>query len=137
MRQVVGTLRDAPREPEPGLAELGGLLTRATTAGTRLSVEGPARPLPASIELTGYRIVEQLLTVLRDEPSALVDVCAALRPRLPRAVHRRPPGRRRELRQLRSTVQARLAIFGGTIDIEDSAGRRAARVRLPLVTSHA
>ena len=83
MRQVVGTLRDTPTEPEPGLDELGGLLTRATTAATRLSVEGPARPLPASLELTGYRIVEQLLTVLRDEPSAQVDVSAALRPRLP------------------------------------------------------
>jgi hypothetical protein len=34
-------------------------------------------------------------------------------------------------------VQARLALFGGTIDIDDSPGRRAARVRLPLVTSHA
>jgi hypothetical protein len=42
-----------------------------------------------------------------------------------------------ELRQLRSAVQARLALFGGTIDIDDSAGRRTARVRLPLVTSHA
>ena len=74
MRHVVGTLRDPPTEPEPGLAELGSLLTRATTAATRLSVEGPARPLPASLELTGYRIVEQLLTALRDEPSAQVDV---------------------------------------------------------------
>ena len=74
MRQAVGTLRETPTEPEPGLDELGGLLLRATTAAARLTVEGPQRPLPASIELTGYRIVEQLLTVLRDEPSAQVDV---------------------------------------------------------------
>ena len=39
MRNAVGTLRDAPREPEPGLAELGDLLTHATTASTRLSVD--------------------------------------------------------------------------------------------------
>jgi hypothetical protein len=137
MRHVVGTLRDAPREPEPGLAELGALLTHATTAGTRLSVEGPERPLPASIELTGYRIVEQLLTVLRDEPSALVDVSLRFAPDCLELCVAGPPAAGCELRQLRSTVQARLAIFGGTIDIDDSAGRRAVRVRLPLVTSHA
>ena len=137
MRHVVGTLRDAPREPEPGLAELGALLTRATTAGTRLSVEGPARPLPASIELTGYRIVEQLLTVLRDEPSAQVDVRLRFAPDCLELRIAGPPAAGCELRQLRSAVQARLALFGGTIDIDDSAGRRAALVRLPLVTSHA
>jgi hypothetical protein len=137
MRQVVGTLRDAPREPEPGLAELADLLTRATTADTRLSVEGPARPLPASLELTGYRIIEQLLMVLRDEPSAQVDVWLRFAPDCLELRVAGPPAADCELRQLRSAVQARLALFGGTIDIDDSAGRRAARVRLPLVTSHA
>jgi hypothetical protein len=138
MRHVVGTLRDAPREPEPGLAELGDLLTHATTAATRLSVEGPARPLPASLELTGYRIVEQLLTVLRDEPSAQVDVSLRFASDCLELRIAGPPAADCELRQLRSTVQARLVLFGGTIDIDDdSAGRRTARVRLPLVTSHA
>src|SRR5580658_6451447 len=137
MRTVVGTLRDAPREPEPGLAELGGLLTHATTAATRLSVEGPARPLPASLELTGYRIVEQLLTALRDEPSAQVDVTLSFAPDCLELRVAGPPAAGGEPRQLRSTVQARLALFGGTIDIDDSGGHRAARVRLPLVTSHA
>ena len=137
MRHVVGTLRDAPREPEPGLAELAGLITHATMASTRLSVEGPARPLPASLELTGYRIVEQLLTGLRDEPSAQVHVSLRFAPDCLELRIAGPPAADCELRQLRSTVQARLALFGGTIDIADSAGRRAARVRLPLVTSHA
>jgi len=137
MRHVVGTLRDAPREPEPGLAELAGLITHATTASIRLSVEGPARPLPASLELTGYRIVEQLLTGLRDEPSAQVHVSLRFAPDCLELRIAGPPAADCELRQLRSTVQARLALFGGTIDIADSAGRRAARVRLPLVTSHA
>lgn len=137
MRNVVGTLRDAPREPEPGLAELGDLLTHATTASTRLSVEGLMRPLPASLELTGYRIIEQLLTVLSDEPSDQVDVSLRFAPDCLELCIAGPPAADCELRQLRSTVQARLALFGGTIDIDDSAGQRAARVRLPLVTSHA
>lgn len=137
MRLLVGTLRDAPTEPEPGLAELTDLLACATTADTRLSVEGSQRPLPASIELTGYRIVEQLLTVLRDDPSARIDVqvrfasdCLDLR-------ITGPPANDEDLRHVRSLVQARLALYGGTIDFEDTAGQRAAQVRLPLVTSHA
>ncbi len=137
MRHVVGTLRDAPREPEPGLTELAGLLARATAAGTRLSLEGPVRPLPASIELTGYRIVEQVLTVLRDDPAAQVDVRVRFTPACLELRISGPPAAGRELWQLRSAVQARLALFGGTIDIDDSAGLRAALVRLPLVTSHA
>jgi hypothetical protein len=136
MRDVVGRLRDSPTEPEPGLAELGGLLARATTAATRLSVEGTARPLPASIELTGYRIVEQLLTVLRDEPSAQVDVRLRFAPDCLELRVAGPAAAGGELRPLRSAVQARLALFGGTIDIDDSVGQRAVRVLLPLVTSH-
>jgi hypothetical protein len=136
MRQVVGTLRDPPTEPEPGLAELGSLLTRATTAATRLSIEGPARPLPASLELTGFRIVEQLLRVLRDEPSAQVNVGLRFADDCLELCVAGPPAAGCDLRQLRSAVQARLALFGGTLDIDDSAGERAARVRLPLVTSH-
>jgi hypothetical protein len=138
MRHVVGTLRDAPRAPEPGLAELSHLLAHATTAGTRLSVEGPVRPLPASLELTGYRIVEQLLAVLRDEPSAQVDVALRYDPDFLELRVAGPPAGGGELRQLQpavQAVQARLALFGGTIDIDDVAGRRAARVRLPLITN--
>jgi hypothetical protein len=41
-----------------------------------------------------------------------------------------------DVRRVRSVVQARLALYGGTVDIDDTAGRRAARIRLPLVTSH-
>jgi hypothetical protein len=137
MRHVVGTLRDAPTDPEPGLADLAGLLASATTADTRLSVTGPVRPLPASIELAGYRIAEQLLTVLRDDPAARVEVrvrftddCLELR-------ITGAPAAGDDLRRVRSVVQARLALYGGTVDIDDTAGRRAARIRLPLVTSHA
>ena len=136
MRLLVGTLRDAPTRPEPGLAQLAGLLASATTADARLSVTGAVRPLPASIELAGYRIIEELLTVLRDDPATRLEVavrfaadCLELRIDGPAAADG-------ELRRVRSVVQARLALYGGTVDIDDAAGRRAARVRLPLVTSH-
>jgi hypothetical protein len=136
MRFLVGALRDAPTDPEPGLAQLAGLLASATTADARLSVTGAVRPLPASIELAGYRVIEELLTVLRDDPATRLEVavrfaadCLELRIDGPAAADG-------ELRRVRSVVQARLALYGGTVDIDDAAGRRAARVRLPLVTTH-
>ena len=79
----------------------------------------------------------QLLTVLRDEPSAQVDVRLRFGPDCLELQVAGPPAVGCDLRQLRSAVQARLALFGGTIDIEDSAGHRSSRVVLPLVTSHA
>jgi hypothetical protein len=136
MRHVVGALRDAPTDPEPGLAELEGLLTSATTADARLSVTGPARPLPASIELAGYRIVEQLLTVLRDDPATRVEVAVRFAADCLELRIAGPPAADDDVRRVRSIVAARLALYGGTVDIDDAAGRRAARIRLPLVTSH-
>ena len=48
-----------------------------------------------------------------------------------------PPAAGDDVRRVRSVVRARLALYGGTVDIDDAAGRRAARIRLPLITSHA
>ena len=72
-----------PGNPSRAWPNWAALLRHATSASTRLTVEGTERPLPASLELTGYRVVEHLLTALLDEPSAQVDVSAAVRSRLP------------------------------------------------------
>jgi len=54
----------APRAPAPGLAELDGLLEMAARAGVRVevAVAGAARPLPGSVDLAAYRIVQESLT---------------------------------------------------------------------------
>ena len=134
MRHVVGTLRDAPTDPEPGLAELPGLLASATAADARLSVTGPVRPLPASIELAAYRIVEQLLTVLRDDPATRVEVrvrfaadCLELR-------IAGPPATGDDLRQVRSVVQARLGPLRR--DVRHRRRGRAARGTDPAAAGH-
>ena len=80
MREVVGSLRDAPTQPPPGLDQLADLVRRSTVADSRLRIEGSARPLTANIELSAYRIVEQLLTTLRDHPTARVEVIVRFRP---------------------------------------------------------
>ncbi|MFE2866401.1 sensor histidine kinase [Embleya sp. NPDC059259] len=67
MRGLLGVLRaDGPadRLPAPGLADLPALLARAAEAGLRveLSSSGDVRELPAGIQLSAYRIVQEALT---------------------------------------------------------------------------
>jgi signal transduction histidine kinase len=55
---------DDERKPQPALDDLGPLLERAHAAGVNveLSVTGGPRPLPAGVELSAYRIVQEALT---------------------------------------------------------------------------
>jgi MYXO-CTERM domain-containing protein len=72
LRSVLGVLRDvdsggiggAPRAPAPGLARLSDLVENAAAAGLAVCVEedGLAAPLPADIDLTAYRIIQEALT---------------------------------------------------------------------------
>jgi signal transduction histidine kinase len=52
------------RRPQPALNDLNPLLERAHAAGVEveLSVKGPPRSLPAGVELSAYRIVQEALT---------------------------------------------------------------------------
>jgi signal transduction histidine kinase len=82
MRRLLGVLRadaagEAERAPQPGLAQLEGLLEGARSAGTsvRLRLEGRAVPLPPGVDLTAYRIVQEALTnARRHAPGAEVTV---------------------------------------------------------------
>ena len=54
----------APLSPAPGLAELDRLISRTARAGVRVDVTHCGQPtdLPASIDLSAYRIVQEALT---------------------------------------------------------------------------
>ncbi len=54
----------APLFPAPGLADLDRLVARTAGAGVRVDVTrfGRPRDLPASIDLSAYRIVQEALT---------------------------------------------------------------------------
>jgi signal transduction histidine kinase len=69
LRRLLGVLRQdgdpqASLAPVPGLANLDVLLAEVAEAGlaVRLRVEGAPAPLPAGVDLSAYRIVQEALT---------------------------------------------------------------------------
>jgi signal transduction histidine kinase len=87
LRVVLGVLRDPARAseatPQPRLGDIEELLERVRGAGTAVSwsVAGPARALPASVELCGYRIVQEAVTNAgRHAPGSQVTVTIAYQP---------------------------------------------------------
>jgi signal transduction histidine kinase len=68
VRSVLGVLRgvgeQVPRAPTAGLAQLNELVTRSAAAGVEVEVEveGRRRPLPTSVDLAAFRIVQESLT---------------------------------------------------------------------------
>ncbi|MFF0548686.1 sensor histidine kinase [Streptomyces sp. NPDC004311] len=55
---------DVRREPQPGLDRLGRLVDRFAFAGlpVEVRISGDPRPLPAGIDVTAYRIIQEALT---------------------------------------------------------------------------
>jgi signal transduction histidine kinase len=82
MRRLMGFLRTesdgaSTLSPQPGLRNLAGLLTQVEEAGTpvTLRVEGDPRQLPAGLDLSAFRIVQEALTnVLRHAGPATAEV---------------------------------------------------------------
>jgi signal transduction histidine kinase len=55
---------DGPARPVPGLAQLPRLIEQVREAGTpvQLHINGSPRPLPTSVDVSSYRIVQEALT---------------------------------------------------------------------------
>jgi hypothetical protein len=135
MRAVIGVMRndssEPPTAPQPTLTHLEALLVRAKGNGTALTVEGSPRALPAAVELSAYRIVEQLLAALEDAP----DVAVRVRfgdDALELAVS--GPARRRAKASIeRARERARLQ--RGTLEATVRAGHAEAVVLLPILAA--
>src|SRR5215218_1337780 len=76
LRRLLGVLRKEDEElalaPQPSLAHVDGLAQRATAAGlpVALTVAGAPRSLPAGVDLTAYRVVQEALGRARNGGSA-------------------------------------------------------------------
>ena len=132
---MVGVLRDdsaeAPAAPQPTLTHLDALLVRAKGAGARLTVEGNARVLPAAVELSAYRIVEQLLAALDDAPDVEVRVRFG-DDALELAVS--GPARRRAKASL-ERARERVRLEQGTLEATVRGGRAEAVASLPMLST--
>jgi signal transduction histidine kinase len=81
MRRLLGMLREADEKPElspqPGLGELPALAESVRAAGlpVRLVVDGDGAALPAAVDVSAYRIIQEALTnVLKHAGSAHAEV---------------------------------------------------------------
>lgn len=133
MRAVVGLLRndddEAPIAPQPTLTHLEALLVRAKGSDARLTVEGNPRVLPPAVELSAYRITEQLLAALEDAPDVEVRVrfCDDA---LELAVS--GPARRRAKASI-ERARERVRLEHGTLEATVKGGHAEAEVSLPVL----
>jgi len=134
MREVVGVLRggDLALAPPPSVAHLDALLARGGRSESRLTVTGDPRSLPASVELSAYRIVEHVLDALSDRPDARIEVAVhfdddALAIRVVG-----PAGRTSQVRAGVARARERAALLGGSVDLTVRHGRATALAQLPV-----
>ena len=78
LRRVLGVLHEGTEyEPQPGLARLDALVEQVRATGLEVAVEvaGSPRPLPAAVDLSAFRIVQEALTnTLKHANASHVDV---------------------------------------------------------------
>ncbi len=79
MRRVLGALREgdtpggAPLAPQPGVGQIGTLVDEARSLRPRLvlSVSGDPGPLPASVDISLYRILQEALDTAPHDTAAM------------------------------------------------------------------
>lgn len=133
MREIVGRLRggEPALSPAPSVAHLDALIARH---GARLEVSGDARALPASVELSAYRIVEHMLAVLDRDGGRPVDVRMSF---VDGALDLGLTGqvaRGADVRQAIARARERARLQDGTLEVKLSRGRARALAHFPMAT---
>ncbi len=136
MREVVGALRggELALAPPPSLAHLDALLARRGRTTPRLLVTGHPRSLPASVELSAYRIVEHLVDALADDPRAPAHVEVRFDDDALEILVEGPVKRGHEVRAAVGRARERATLLGGSVDITVNRGRARALAQLPTAT---
>src|SRR3954451_7251438 len=133
MRGLLGAMREAGEEaeraPSPGLDDLGPLLddVRRTGLTVNVHVEGEPVRLPAALDLSAYRVVQEGLTnVLKHAQAHRAEVVVRYRPDTLELEVRddgRGPGRRGEGGHGLVGLRERVKIYAGSMDAGPAADR--------------
>jgi signal transduction histidine kinase len=138
MRELVGALGSpAHSAPTPTLAEVPLLLAAVSDPSARLRVDGDARRLPTNVELSGYRIVEHLLSALDDGPRSQIDVrltyeLDSFELRVAGALAHDV-----DFDSVLAVARERVDLHHGSLEGSTQLGRCYAHARLPLVSRYA
>jgi signal transduction histidine kinase len=129
LRQVMGLLTQSAQEqhqlaPQPGLDQLGSLVSRIRATGVPIDyrVCGEPRGLPAGLDLTAYRVVQEALTnTVKHASGASVDVLVDYKPTrlsLDIADSGGSPGQTASSGNGRGLIglRERVAVHGGTVE---------------------
>lgn len=131
MRQILGLLRggEVDLAPAPAVAHLDALLAKRGSPGSRLTVSGDPRSLPATVELSAYRIVEYLVGALADRVEVAVRFADdALEIQVKGSV-----GRGGEVRAAVARARERAKLLGGSVDLRVARGQARAVAQLPVL----
>jgi len=134
MREIVGLLRggDVALAPAPTVAHLDALLARHTGSDSRLTVSGDPRSLPATVELSAYRIVEHLVDVLADQTDARIEVSVRFDDDALEIRVNGPVDKTADLKAAVTRARERAKFLGGSLDMKVSRGRARAVAQLPV-----
>ena len=144
-RRLLGVLHDSPDEsglaPQPGISDLPALADSVRAAGlpVSLDIHGDHTGLPAAVDVSVYRIVQEALTnILKHAGPARAGVsigcaCEAVTVEVTDDGAGNLPGRAHAGGHGLAGMRERVAIFGGELTAEPRpGGGYAVRARLPL-----
>ena len=145
LRLLRGDSETPELAPQPGLDQLEPLLEQLRRAGleVELSIEGQPHPLPRSVELSAYRIIQEALTnVVKHAAGARTEVKLAYAPEaleltildrgdLPQPAAASEPSNGHGLIGMRE----RVALFGGTLTTHVLPNGFRVKATLPYVPS--
>ena len=135
MREIVGLLRggDAVLTPTPSVAHLDALLAQHQPGHARLTVTGNARSLPASVELSAYRIVEHLIAALADQADAPIAVAVRFDETALEIRVTGPVSKSAEVKEIIARAKERARLLGGTLEVKIARGQAGAVAQLPVL----
>jgi signal transduction histidine kinase len=135
MREILGLLRggDVALAPTPTVAHLDALLARHQAANSRLTVTGNPRSLPATVELSAYRIVEHLITALADQADSPIAVAVRFDDEALEIRVTGPVNKGADMKGAVARAKERARLLGGSLDVKVTHGQAGAVALLPVL----